>query len=51
MARCSMLPEQDQFFRFVGKDSGFVELREPSVIRRGQTTTARRGKFVLRYAA
>ena len=47
MARRSMLPEQDQLFRLVGKDSAFVELREPSVFRREQTTTARRSKIVL----
>ena len=51
MARRSMLSEQDQSFRLIGKDSGFVELREPSVIHREQTTTAHRSKIVLRYVA
>ena len=50
MARRSMLPEQDQLFRLVGKDSAFVELRGPCVFRR-EHTTARRSKIVLRYAA
>ena len=51
MARRSMLPEQDQLFRLVGKDSAFVELRGPCVFRWEQTTTARRSKIVLRNAA
>ena len=50
MARRSMLPEQDQLSRLVGKDSAFVELRGPCVFRR-EHTTARRSKIVLRYAA